>query len=91
MHTDSPVSLSALGVQGEVQGAMSGVQIVSEGTGPLIFAQLIHMFWAGLGKPGWAYSVGCSLIAIEVAAVLALPKVAARGRVSPVSPIVVSD
>lgn len=52
---------------------MTGVQLICEGTGPLVFAQLIHLFWLLFGLPGLAYAVGGVVVAYELGAVYWLP------------------
>lgn len=66
--------MSSEDVQGEVQGSLMGVQLLCEGTGPLLFAQLIHLLWVSGDSPGHAYAFGVSVVLIELLAVWRLPK-----------------
>lgn len=59
---------------------MTGVQLICEGTGPLVFAQLIHMFWLLFGLPGLAYALGLVVVACELCAVYWLPPTLSRGE-----------
>jgi hypothetical protein len=52
---------------------MTGVQLISEGLGPLLFAGLIHVLWTAGLNPGLAYGLGTLVAALGSVAVFALP------------------